>query len=106
MTGPEHVQTLFRLLIDVSPPLKIQILGIVQNLLRIKVPCEVFALGLKNIDVICDSRVQFKDLLTQKLFLLSLQMRMRQTQSIFKHDQGGKYDVFVHLTRTIAVCLA
>ena len=76
---PDHVKTLIRLLIEVRPQLKINILAILQNLLRCKISSQVIATGVKDLQIFCSSDVAFTDPLADKLFSIALQLRNRET---------------------------
>lgn len=103
---PDHVKTLLRLLIEVRTPLKIKILAILQNLSRSKIPSKVFATGINDIEIFSSSDIAFTDPLAGTLYSIALQLRNRETQSVYVQEHEGDYDYFVHLTRTIAACLA
>jgi len=42
VANPAHIQSLFKLLIEASPRAKLTILGIFDNLVRVKVPTSIY----------------------------------------------------------------
>lgn len=94
-----------KLLIEVTPLMKIQILHVLTNLLLIKIPTEVFTTGLKGLSEDFQTEVKFKNALAQVLYQHAVRIRSNKWESSYESKSGGFYDVMVHMTRTIALCL-
>lgn len=105
VANPAHIQTLMKMLVESTPLMKIQILHVIKNLLLINIPAEVFSTGLHGIKSDFPTQIQFKNPLAQILYQHAVRIRASKWESYFQSKNGGLYDVFVHMTRTIALCL-
>lgn len=65
----------------------------------------MFSTGLKGIQSDFKTQFVFKNPLAQLLYQHAVQLRSGKWTSVFDSKSGGLYDVFVHTTRTIALCL-
>lgn len=108
VANPYHIKTLIRMLFQVSAGCKLQILNIIQTLLRIQVPLNIFDESVKDLNIAfkTQTQVEFKSSFTMLLFQAALQIHSNTWDSIFSEDfRSGMHDVCINLTRTVALCL-
>jgi hypothetical protein len=75
IANPQHIQSLFKLLIEASPKNKLTILAILDNLVRVKVPDAIYDSALDNLNGLKFEQlsiVTFNNRLVQLLFNLAL----------------------------------
>lgn len=108
VANPYFVKILLQMLFQVSVDCKLQVLAIFQTLLRIQVPLTIFNEGVQELKAKfrTESKVVFESSFAQFLYLSALQIIAGTWDSAFSEEmRGGLYDVSVHLTRSVALCL-
>jgi len=100
-----------KLLLQVSPDLKLQILKIIDTLLHVNIPMEVFDTSLEGITFFTEQeqapKVVFANCaLASYLYGQAFRIRRGEwTNSMCDEPEGGLYDVSVHLIRIVGTCL-